>query len=253
MKIRVICIVFFVQMLFPGFVNAQTFMRPGSVPTTQEPSLPTNGDNLDWSLPPLQTLINHAIEHSPLVKSAENEIQMGEYELKDVYRDWMRRVGFMADTRYGSMFDYSRLVDSPGMANTNSVMLSYGFGASASMPLSDMIDRKRTKQKARLRVEQAKISREEVINGVQQMVINSYYDVLSAQKTLALSNELNLTAGLVFEKAKMDYTQNRISLADYAKENEAYMSAQNALELQKYTFTRFVRILEIIVGIELLK
>ena len=254
MMIRIAFFVFFVQVLFIKFGYAQGFMRPGGSQIIQESqSVSANNDNSIWKLPPLQTLIDLALEHSPMVKLADTDIQMGEYELKDIYRDWMRRVSFMADARYGTMFDYSRLVTAPGVANTPTIMMNYGAGAAASMALSDIFDRKRTKQKARMRIDQARMNREEVISGLTQLIITSYYSVLADQKTLALSNELNLTAGLVHDKAKMDFSQNRISLDDYSRANEAYLTAQNEVELQKLNLMKSVSMLEVIVGVALAK
>jgi len=255
MKIR---IVFFVHIMFISFGYGQSsFMRPGSTPTVQEPqSVPVNSDNSDWSLPPLQVLIDHAIEHSPMLKSADNEILMGEYLYKDVRRDWLSKFSIMGDARYGSMFDLSRLASTTSgvpYLNSSALMLNYGIGMSAGTSISDIFDRKRTKQKSKLTIEQARLSKEESINNLTQAVLSAYYNILSIQKTLAMSNELFLMAGLVHERAKMDLAQNKISYAEYATEYQAFLNAQNTVELQKYNLLSAVGILEIIVGIELIK
>jgi len=254
MKIRIVFIVFFVQILFIEFGYGQSgFMRPGSTPTVQNTQPESaNSDNSGWDLPPLQTLIKLALENSPALKLSENEKQLGEYALKEVYRDWLKKISFVADARYGTMLDYSKMVTMPGVSPAT-IMMNYGVGAMASVSLSELFDRKRLKQQAKLRIEQSNIRKEDVINGVTQMVINAYYDVLATQKNFALANELNLTAALVHDKAKMDYTQNRISLADYAKENESFLSSQNNVELQRFSLMKSIHILEIIVGIELVK
>ena len=254
MIIRVVFFVIFVQILFPRIGYGQgVFMRPGTVQTAQDPqSASAKSDDPDWNLPPLQTLIDLALKHSPALKMAEIEVKLGEDGLKEIHREWMRRIQFMTDARYGSMLDYSRMVNYPGMSPTT-VMLSYGAGVTAGFSLADLFDRKRTKQQAKWSIEQANINREAAINGVTQMVINSYYAVLTAQKNFALATELNLTASTLFDKAKMDMAQNRMSLTDWARENEAYLNAQNAVELQRYTFMQSIRLLEIIVGIELVK
>ena len=252
--IRVVVFVFFVQILFPEFGYGQgSYMRPGNVSTTQDPEYESaNSDNPYWDLPPLDTLINLAIKHSPMLKSADIDILMEKDGLKDIHREWLRRVNFMTDVRYGSMLDYSKIVAMPGVSPAT-VMLSYGAGAMVGFSLSDVFDRKRTKQKARWRIEQAQISRDEAIIGVTQMVINSYYAVLVAQKNFAMANEISLTAALVHDKAKLDVSQSRISLTEWAKENETFLGAQNTVELQKIALMQSIRMLEIIVGIELVK
>lgn len=254
MMIRAAFFLFFVQILFIRFGYAQGFMRPGSTQIIQETqTVSASNENSSWTLPPLQTLIDLALEHSPLVKLTGFDVQMGKYELKDVRREWMKKVNFMLDARYGTMFDYSRIVTMPGATSSPSIMMNYGAGAMASVALADIFDRKRAKQKAGLKIEQANMNREETISGLTQLVIASYYGVLADQKTLALSNELSLTANLVYDKAKMDYSQNRISLDDYSKANEAFLTAQTEVELRKLNLMKSVGILEVIVGVELVK
>ena len=258
MMIRVVFFVFFVQIMFPGLGYGQgAFTRPGNVPTPQAPQTTSaNNDNAEWNLPPLQVLIDHAIEHSPALKLADNEILMGEYLYKDVRRDWLQRFSILADARYGSMFDLSRIgstTSSVPYLNSSALMMTYGVGLGFGTSVSDLFDRKRTKQKSKLTIEQAKIAKEESINTLTQTVITSYYNILSTQKTLAFNNEVFLMASIVHDKAKLDLAQNKISYAEYATELQAFLSAQNTVELQKYNLWRAVKILEIIVGIELIK
>jgi len=122
----------------------------------------------------------------------------------------------------------------------------------AGISLADLFDRKRTKQQARWRIDQARISKEESINALTQTVITAYYNILSIQKTLAMNTEIFLMAGLVYERVKLDLAQNKISYNDYVTETQTYLTAQNAVELRKNELWRSVRILEIIVGVELI-
>lgn len=260
---RVLIFVFFVQIIFLKNVNAQGFMRPGNTQTSQgAQSVQVNTDNTGWNLPPLQTVIDYALEHSPLLKLASVDIQVQQYEVKEMTREWMRYVMFTADTRYGSMFDFARMFGIPngddplpgGNPVPNSskeLILNYGVGLTAYMPISNILDQKRKKQLSKLKVEQVKIRKDETVNQVTQMVIESYYDVLSAQKTMSMQNELSLSASVVHDKAKLDFTQNRISLEEYSKANETNLQAQNRAELQKITFLKALRNLELIVGVEL--
>ena len=252
MMVRVVFLVFFVQVLFSGLVYGQgNFARPGSITTPQAPqTAPANSDNPDWSLPPLQTLINLAIDHSPLLQSADINILLVENGMKDIRREWMRRINFMADARYGTMFNYSNMI--PGAPLEPTIMMNYGVGAMAGISLADLFDRKRTKQQARWRIDQARISKEESINALTQTVITAYYNILSIQKTLAMNTEIFLMAGLVYERVKLDLAQNKISYNDYVTETQTYLTAQNAVELRKNELWRSVRILEIIVGVELI-
>jgi len=260
MKIRVIFFIFLVQILFPVIGNAQGYNRFGgntnvtrevqSVPTPA----PVNNEISEWNLPPLHTLIDAALENSPLVQMANTHILLGQYELKSVKREWLKYITLVGDARYGSMFNYARLagigVDATSSDNINK---TYGAGLSVYMPISEIFDKRRPKKEANLKIEQAEIQKEETIINLTQIVINAYYEVLSAQKTLAIYNEISLSANMLHEQARMDFNTGRMSLTDFTQVAESYLTAQNRVELQRYSLMRAVRILEVIVGIELIK
>jgi outer membrane protein TolC len=216
----------------------------------------TDNSEAGWKLPPLQALMDSALVHSPILKGASYEVTMSQYELTDAQKDWMQKINFAADFRYGSQFDYSRLSSSSGgllPISETTVAPSYGIGVSAYMPVSDIFDHKRKKQKAKLKIEQSESRREEVVQTVKQTVIAAYYDVLTAQKTLATRIEISASTGMLYDQSRLDYAESRINLSEFTKANEAYLNAQNEVETQKFTLFKSVRTLEVIVGIELIK
>lgn len=216
----------------------------------------TENSEPEWQLPPLQTLIDSALMHSPILRGASHEVTMSQHELTDAQKDWMQKINFAADFRYGSQYDYSRLNSSSGgllPLSETTVAPTYGIGVSAYMPVSDIFDHKRKKQKAKLKIEQSESRRDEVAQTVRQTVIAAYYDVLTAQKTLATRAEISASAGMLYDQSKLDYAENRITLADFTKANEAYLNAQNEVETQKFALFKAVRTLEVMVGIELIK
>ena len=217
----------------------------------------TEIDETEWKLPPLQVLIDSALIHSPMIKLADANVQMGQYELTDAQKDWLRKLNLSADTRFGSVLDYNRMLNISGGTfippSSNLYMLNYGLGFSAYMPLSDVFDRKRLIQKAKLRVEQAEMQKDETMKQIKQLVIVAYYDVLTVQNTLAMRHEISLSAGMLYDQSKIDYTENRITLAEYTKANDAYLIALNEQEAQKNNLLKAIGVLEVIVGIELIK
>ncbi|MDR1170861.1 MAG: TolC family protein [Bacteroidales bacterium] len=216
----------------------------------------TDNSEAGWKLPPLQVLMDSALLRSPILRGASHEVTMSQYELTDAQKDWMQKINFAADFRYGSQYDYSRLGESSGTVlpfSATTLAPTYGLGVSAYMPVSDIFDHKRNMQKAKLKIEQSESRREEVAQTVKQSVIAAYYDVLTAQKTLATRAEISASAGMLYDQSKLDYAENRITLSEFTKANEAHLNAQNEVETQKFTLLKAVRTLEVIVGIELIK
>ena len=69
-------------------------------PATVATPVPVINEASEWSLPPLQTLIDAALENSPLIQLANIDVKMGLYELKDVRREWLKSINLVADARY---------------------------------------------------------------------------------------------------------------------------------------------------------
>jgi outer membrane protein TolC len=216
----------------------------------------TDTQETGWKLAPLQSLIDSALIHSPLMRSANVDIQLNELQLTDARRNWLRNLNVTADMRYGSMLDYSRLADLQGgmsPPSENLHMLNYGVGLSAYVPFSDIFDRKRQIQKAQIQVEQSKSKKTEQEQEVRQSVIDAYYEVLTAQSTLATRIEISSSASMLNDQSKLDYAEDRITLSDYTKTNDSYLNALNDVEVQKYALLKAVCKLEVIVGIQLIK
>ena len=258
---RVIIFIFLVQILFPMTGNAQGYNRFGGntnvIPKTQPAPAPAPvpilNEVTEWSLPPLQMMINTAVENSPLIHLANANIQMGKYEFKDACREWLKNVSLVADARYGNMVNYATSQNTGVGIISNNEMWNYGAGVSTYLPFSEIFDKKRAKQKARLKIEQAEIQKEDIVITLSQTVITAYYEVLAAQKTLAMYNEISLSATMLYEQAKLDFNTNRLPLSDFTEKTEAYLTAQNKVEVQKYDLMKSIRILELIVGIELIR
>ena len=216
----------------------------------------TENSETGWQLPPLQVLIDSALIKSPILKGAGMEVLMSQYLLKDAQRDWMENINFTADARYGSMFDYSRMAENTGSfipISDNVYSMNYGVGMSAYLPISDIFDRKRKIQKAQLQINQSESRKEEIEQTVKQTVIAAYYEALTSQKTLGMRAEISSSASMLYDQSKLDYAENRITLAEFTKANEVFLTAKNEEETQKYNLLRAVRTLEVIVGIELTK
>ena len=216
----------------------------------------TENSEAGWQLPPLQTLIDSAMKHSPMITGASYDVLMSQYELTDAHKAWMQRINISSDVRYGSMIDWSRL------QGNNSTFMSFsdtkftptfGVGINAYLPISEIFDKKRSIQKAQLRIDQSENRKDEAAQTLKQSVINAYFEVMTTQKTLATRAEMSSSSGMLFDQAKLDYAENRITLSEYTRTSDEYLLSQNEVEIQKFNLLRTVRTLEVIVGIELIK
>lgn len=214
-------------------------------------------DGSGWKLPPLQALIDSALVHSTAVKMAENNITLSEYELKKLQRDWLDYFSLNANVRYGyepyiSIWGETPLINNLN-SNQNQERLYYGAGANFGIKLSQIFDRKLPRQRAKLQIEQTRLSKEQVEKNVREMVIIAYFELSSLQNTLNMKSEMLVSANMLFDQADIDYSGNKISLGEYTRAQEGLLLAQNEYELLKNTYSKAFLLMEELVGIKLNK
>jgi outer membrane protein TolC len=204
------------------------------------------------TLPPLHALIDSAMLYSPAVRMADNNILLAEYMLKEVRRSMIKQIYVTGDVRYGSNYFITQnetpLID---RITDNQYPVTYGIGLNLRVPLSEVFDKKIQKQKARIGIEQSKIEKEVIENEVRQLVISGYYDLLSLKKTLDMRTEMLTSANMLYEQARLDFANNKISSNEYVQISEAVLTAQNEQEILKNNFIKARYILENLIGIKL--
>lgn len=210
-----------------------------------------------WKLPPLEALIDSALIHSSLVKGANSTVQLSELELMDAKKDWMQRISLSSSLRYGSIYDYSSMYESEGtptfLSITESKFAPYvNMGLNLNMPISDIVDRKRKIEKAKVKVDISESRMEDIERSVKQTVVTAYYEVMNAQEILSVRDEIKSSASVLFDQASEDYKGNKITFAEFTRINEIYLNAKSQVESQKIALLKAIRILEIIVGIRII-
>ncbi|GHT21056.1 hypothetical protein FACS189430_00500 [Bacteroidia bacterium] len=213
-------------------------------------------DLTGWNLPPLQVLIDSAIINAPTVKLADAAILASQYDDQALKRDWMERVSLTGTAMYGNAYDYATaLKESQGTATPSEKRntMSYGAGVSLYYPLSQILDRKRMKQQAHLKIEQAEIQKEGTEQAIKQQVITAYYNLQTVLKAMEIQSETLAILSLSYDQAKLLYSDNRITLPEYTQIYQAYIMAKNTLEVQKNAVMSAFKSMEVLTGVKLLK
>ncbi|MDR2040186.1 MAG: TolC family protein [Bacteroidales bacterium] len=238
---RIVILALFLHLSFTGTGDAQ------DIPAIQ----PDNTDSLEWSLPPLQALIDSAMLYSPVIKSAGNEILLSKYNLTLVKRTWVEGISLQADARYGADNSYNQ--NNIWVPYSDRNQWRYGVGAYVRVPITEFTDRKINKQGAKIAIEQAELKKEELESSLRQLIISNYFELLSIKSTLDMYTQVMYSNNILYEQAKNDYASNKISLKDYNSVFETYLGTKNNQEMQKNTFFKAVRLMEEVIGTKIVK
>lgn len=125
MKIRILS---YLTVFFILFSSSYSFAQSDSFDTGNESATMEQIMNFIIDLPPLETLIQLAIEESELMKSKQGIIKVKEHELLRIKNDWLDIVAFQGNIGYGNGLlgvNQSNLT-SDVITNTNSVRFNVG-------------------------------------------------------------------------------------------------------------------------------
>ncbi len=201
-------------------------------------------DTTSFILPPLTTVINGALEHSPLLKSKSLEIRENHHELNKSKKNWMDYVYVEGATNYG-LFDQVVLSNattdgenSTGLLTKNKQVRYYG-GLSVKLPISSVSKRKDDIEITRLRLEGAEQEYIQLQKDIKQIIIEEYYRLKYMEESMNTFHSIYKTLEISFLKAEREVKNGRIDINEFAqlastvgKSKDDYYKAKNNFQAQ---------------------
>ncbi|MDI9869409.1 MULTISPECIES: TolC family protein [Flectobacillus] len=219
------------------FSNRETFAQ-ASTPKSPE---------TDFQLPPLDEIIELAIQYSPALKQQEQIIHKADQQLMVQKKSWTS--GISLGTSY-SAGNQSLLVQQAtgnleAFSNYNN---GYRLSLGAAFSINTIITQKNITKIAKADKQIAIESKQLTIDQIKNDVIAKYYAVAGAHEALKIAIEMK-TSSLVNKKmAEREFSEGQINVADMAKILESTSSAAVGYENAKQTFIMNVRLLEVLIG-----
>jgi len=127
----------------------------------------------------------------------------------------------------------------------------YRLGATVSLPLGEVFNRRSKIQTARLEQRQAVIHRDQARQTFKRELSRAYQSLLLAQRVLRLTIRDARAGEIAYRVAEVNYQKNRISPDQYAAASAAYTSAQITVEQKRTDFMALLYDFEILAGVEL--
>ena len=137
-------------------------------------------DYLNIKLPPLQELIENA-KKSPTVEYFDARKQEEEHELKSIRRNWLSYVKINSSYQYGVTSYYSLYEADPSVPQigaANDARGLWNVGASLSIPVLELFDRRNKIKKQQIRVDEADFEAARWHDEQTLKIINAYTTAL---------------------------------------------------------------------------
>ncbi len=204
----------------------------------------------DFSLPPLQEVIDSVIRNSASVRFRLQEIEAKQSNLTSQKNYWTRNLGFQGEARYGTFNNFSTIEtgQSTGILASNTSQVNYAAGVYVKFPLFDIVNRKNQINQAKVELSQAKSMAEAQQDELRQMVIRLYQDVLLKQRVLQIRSESYGTARVNMDMVENQFRNGVIAVAEYVRISDIVSRTSSDYEVSRAEFTASKAILEDMAG-----
>lgn len=218
--------------------------------SAQETYTKGNLKDIEIIIPPLNDIIDSAVNFNAAIKFRKLDIKAKNANLNSEKNYWLRNMGLQADTRYGTFDNFSTNNNglSTSIFNTTSKQLNYGLGVYLKFPIMDMIDRKNQVKRASVEVEQSKMMAEQQEHEIRQLVIQKYHELLLKQRLLNIQSFAMGNARTNMEMVETGFRNGTISVTEYVRISDIVTRVETDFEKAKADFITAKMILEDIAG-----
>jgi outer membrane protein TolC len=212
-------------------------------------------NNATLKLLPLQSLIDSALIHSPLLKQQDALISKKELLAQIEKRNWMNTLSLTGSAAYGTGNNLSLTNQGPVLTNTLTTQTTvfYNAGITFYLPIATIFNTKLKIKAAQEEVSYQQNKKEEVEQSIKQSVIAGYQELLLLDKKIALKtskvNSYYVSKDLAYEQMR----NGIIDVTDYNEVIEKYNAALIELEETKSQLSTSFYLLEILVGCKITK
>ncbi len=199
-------------------------------------------------LPPLDSVVQIALENSPLLKQKATEVLIVEKDLLIHKRSWMDFLYIEGTLKYG-LYDNFLMQENTDESNVSTGIVSqteqttYYAGIGLKLPISGLTNRKRELDQKKLEIESAEYDRMVSEKEVKTIVINMYFELKYLDESMRNYFEILQTLQISYEKSKVDLYNGRTDLNKFAiltstvgKAKNDYIKARNTFWSEYYTF-----------------
>lgn len=204
-------------------------------------------------LPPLDSLIQWAKEHSPKLKYYEEDLKSFELKKKEAGTDWLDVFSLGAGYSYG-IFDNLNNQQLVGDPNASQILLStqqsrYNLNAAVKIPLNTLLGRSRDMKQAELGIKKAEYTRQIIENELTELVIARYYELVGIHENFLITSTMVDTYRVRAQTSKKNYENGVIGFNEFNTSHQMLNDAIKAKAGQRTALAMALRYLQEVVGL----
>ncbi|MEA1875441.1 MAG: TolC family protein [Bacteroidota bacterium] len=217
-------------------VNAQDF------------GLADNNEDDFFIIPPLQMLIDSALQYSPLLKTKDIEVTIRQMERRAAVWAWADYIEPFSEFRYGTV-DNVVFSQSGLPLDMNQTQASrFNVGARIRLSIFDAITFGNELKIANMRIELDAARRKEIEQLISQEVIRLWNMLKTYRTIFILKSELVVTQDNNLKDAELRYNSGEVPIVELARITEIASKAREGLELTKKELREALHLLIDLVG-----
>lgn len=207
-------------------------------------------DDITEKIPPLEALIEMAIQFSPRVKLTNAILGSNYCDLKTTKRNWTRDIGIEGYAQYGNYFFEDKTENiQPNFILSTSLRSVFAISAYIRMPAFDLINRSNEINKYKRLIEQTLAQREQEELEIKKDVILQYNRLIQSQKLLRIVNEFQQYALLQMQMAEREYLNGDINIAELTRLKDIQMIRAVQFQERIYELYMAYDLLQELIGI----
>ena len=200
-------------------------------------------------VPTLAEAIDMATEYSPLLKSADIESVIKEFELKSTRKEWLDNMGVESFYKYGSIdnVNIQNIGSLDEVSTAKTTDSRYSVGVYLKMSFFSFITQRNRNKIALQEIEQSRMHKEFIKQEIRKAVIKQYSEYLFNKDLIYIKNKAFQSNQVQLKKANNDYENGNLTVYEITKVMEALTKSETEYLMAKSDFkVSYLLLLELI-------
>lgn len=215
------------------------------------PSVPTGIDmdrDITEQLPPLDVLIQMAVDYHPTVRLNQELEGAAEQRILLAKRSWTHHLRGYADYSHGNQ---SIITSGTQVTDVSNFANGYRTGVNLSIPFSEIYNRKGRIRLQERELNAAAYKTREMELEIANLVIEEFNNMVTAQRLMNVQFEMREKARTNLQLAELEYTSGNLEGVVYIRNVEIFSIAQINYENARKEFTVAAQKFELLIGVSL--
>jgi outer membrane protein TolC len=208
-----------------------------------------NSMDLESQLPPLENIIEIAINNSPYLKSDSIMITSAEMDVTLAKRRWQNNVSGFANYAAGNQRFFINNVGSSDQQGN--VINGYRYGLNVTLPLSEITTRNLRIKQEKAELQNLAYRKDQTEMQLRRQVIVEYNNLIAAQRLLKIKTSAKENALVVQQLADREFKEGTTSIEDYSNVSYLTVNAESDYELARSNFNTQYKQFEELVGVSI--